>query len=685
MPARVAIYLRVSTARQLKGYGLQVQFEECIAWLDYKIGKGKYSYEVYTDGGISGKLAKRPDLSALNADIEAGQYDLVVFGKLDRIGRTMKDIHRWVYDTTDQDVRVATADGRIDSDDEMFGIQLSLLAYMAELEHTMILDRTMGGREKKLEAGGWPGGVAPFWLELPGKGANTAPTLREGGVKLLDQAARLIADERNNAEEAAKRLSALGYTTPRGLPWTGANLIRVFMQTALDGYIIYRNTDHPRGNSVRLGSDGQPLYGETVRILVPKPLPAERIAQVRKALARRSFTKKSQKEYLLSTRVQALCGHHYVGTHREVRGRTTYRCSGRRDENPCTCQEILVEPLEDVVWKEVADTLGDKDKLKRLAEEWIGDIPNRSRSYRERIAEIEEQIERNQRMRKKKLVALAAAMAADESDDAETEEEIQATIEDVREELKGKERQLRKMRDDTMEWLLEAQQQESRAQEVLDLAHQARPRLDDLPVDKKRDLLELLDVRVLVTSSVPGALRNAGCPFEAWFQKYTRMVPPTLTDEQWASVEDLFPRPKKQSRIVPPRLAFEASLYKVRHGLMWKDLPEHVTQGQRPQSLYQRALEYLKTGAWERAVCVLGDYDGTPVPPLYGLPDLYITGTFDPRLGSPTKCDVTGGDTTTSEGAPAHVSNCSWRTRASSTATTARSCAPCNGPPTTAA
>jgi DNA invertase Pin-like site-specific DNA recombinase len=39
VPARVAIYLRVSTARQLKGYGLQVQFEECIAWLDYKVGK----------------------------------------------------------------------------------------------------------------------------------------------------------------------------------------------------------------------------------------------------------------------------------------------------------------------------------------------------------------------------------------------------------------------------------------------------------------------------------------------------------------------------------------------------------------------------------------------------------------------------------------------------------------------
>lgn len=160
------------------------------------------------------------------------------------------------------------------------------------------------------------------------------------------------------------------------------------------------------------------------------------------------------------------------------------------------------------------------------------------------------------------------------------------------------------------------------------------------------------------------------------------MVPPMLTEDQWALVENLFPKPKKQSRIIPPRLAFEAALYKVRCGLMWKDLPEHVTQGHRPQSLYQRALEYLKNGVWERAVCVLGDYDGTSVPPLYGLPDLHITGTFDPRLSAPAKRRAADVDASAQEGAPQHVSSCSWPTPVSSAATTARFCAPCNGPPT---
>ncbi|MFJ9847886.1 recombinase family protein [Streptomyces sp. NPDC101150] len=647
----MAIYLRVSTVKQLKGYGLEVQLDECKAWLDYKVGKGKCTFEVYTDGGVSGKLAQRHDLNALNSEISAGRFDLVVFGKLDRIGRTMKDIHRWVYDTTDQNVRVATADGRIDSDDEMFGIQLSLLAYMAELEHAMILDRTMGGREKKLSVGGWPGGVLPFWLEPAGKGSTEPPTLREEGVRLLQAAARLITDERRSAEEAARGLNALGFTTARGLPWAGANLIRTFSQTALDGYIIYRNTEHPRGSAVRRGPDGRPLYGETVRIPVPIPLPPEGVEQVRRALMCRSFIKAAEKGYLLTGRVHGPCGHHHVGTYRD---------------------------------------LGDPEKLRRLAEEWLGDVPNAVEAYRERIADLDAKIEETLRMRKKKLVALAAVVAADEGDDLATEADLQAPIAEVKEEIREKEQHLCLMRDDAMEGLLEARQQEDRAKEVLELALRMRPQLDNLPLDKKCELLDLLDVRVEVTSDVPGNLRNRGCPFEAWFSDNQRLVPPPLTDEQWSGIEIHFPRPKKKSRVVPPRVAFEASLHKVRQGLQWKDLPESVTQGQSPRAIYQRALAYLKTGAWGRAVRALGDYAGTSVPPLYKLPDLHITGTFDPRLCTPPEPlgnepgTEGAGDQTTRGGTAARFSSCSPPIRACSTATTARSCGRCNGPRATA-
>ncbi|MFZ3560832.1 recombinase family protein [Streptomyces sp. BH055] len=697
--------MRVSTARQLKGYGLKVQLQECTAWLDYKIGKGKYVADVYTDGGVSGKLTQRPDLTALNTEIAAKAVDLVVFGKLDRIGRTMRDIHRWVYDTTDREVRIATADGRIDSDDEMFGIQLSLLAYMAELEHTMILDRTMGGREEKLAEGGWPGGVAPFWIQLPGKDSKDGPSLREEGVKLLEIAARLLVDDGMNAEEAARGLNSLGFTTARGLPWTGANLIRVFRQTALDGYVIYRNTERVSGSSLRRGPDGEPLYGDTVRLPLPIPLSPERVQQVRVALARRSFSKSTERGYLLTGRVHGLCGSTCVGAYRESRKRATYRCNGHRDADPCSCQEVLAGPLEDTVWTEIEKVLQDGEKLNRLAEEWLGDVPQRAQSYRDRIADLDLKIEQSRKMRKRRLVALAATLASDGDGEAQSDVEIHAAIDELRAEIKEKERKLQEMRDQTVEWLEEVEEQEDKTREVLRIAKEMSPQLGELPIEKKRDLVELLDVRVHVTSEVPGALRNKGCPFEGWFLEYKQLVPPPLTDEQWQMVEHHLPSPKKRTRVVPPRVAFEASLYKVRHGLMWKDLPVQVTQGLRPQSIYQRALEYLKTGVWEQAVRSLGAYAGTPVPPLYALPDLHITGAFDPQTCTPpdgTVCSQHAGpgdddesdepgdtacacDDTTNGGARVHVSSSSWRTRACSTPTTGRSCGRCSGPVRTAA
>jgi DNA invertase Pin-like site-specific DNA recombinase len=239
---RVAIYLRVSTAKQVEGYGLDTQEQQCKAWLDLKIGHGRYMvHKTYIDGGESGRKNSRPDLDEMTEAIEKGFIDLVVFGKLDRIGRGMEDIHRWVFNATKHHkIRVTTADGRLDSDDEMFGLALSLLSYMAELEHALILERTMGGRDQKLAAGGWPLGQPPYGVTLDGKGSKATPVLCEDEVRVIDIAANLLVDLGYSRDEAAEHLNTLGIHTRKGLPWTGTNLAKRLNSTALDGYVEFR-------------------------------------------------------------------------------------------------------------------------------------------------------------------------------------------------------------------------------------------------------------------------------------------------------------------------------------------------------------------------------------------------------------------------------------------------------------
>ncbi|WP_275463167.1 recombinase family protein [Streptomyces noursei] len=72
---RVAIYLRVSTAQQLEGYGLKVQEDQCRAWIAYALrGVNHTVVDVYVDGGISGKLANREDLDRMTVDARLDDF-----------------------------------------------------------------------------------------------------------------------------------------------------------------------------------------------------------------------------------------------------------------------------------------------------------------------------------------------------------------------------------------------------------------------------------------------------------------------------------------------------------------------------------------------------------------------------------------------------------------------------------
>ncbi|MFE2031866.1 recombinase family protein [Streptomyces scopuliridis] len=187
----------------------------------------------------------------------------MVLAKLDRIGRSMRNIHRWVYDATDCGVRVATADGRIDSDDQMFGIQLSLLAYMAEIEHALILERTMGGRIKKVAGGGWASGAPPYGYMLDEEGE---PVVNPDEQKMAFDAADLLIDRKMSRGEAAKELNELKYRTRTGKLWEGNNLV-LRLRAAIRGYVDFTFSG--------MNEDGEEIT-TSYRVELPPLLPEDR-------------------------------------------------------------------------------------------------------------------------------------------------------------------------------------------------------------------------------------------------------------------------------------------------------------------------------------------------------------------------------------------------------------------------
>src|SRR5690625_4514453 len=89
---RTAIYVRVSTEEQSQeGYSISAQKERCTRFIesqpDWDLVK------IYADPGYSAKDLKRPSMKQLIEDVEKDYFDVIVVYRLDRLVRSVLDLH----------------------------------------------------------------------------------------------------------------------------------------------------------------------------------------------------------------------------------------------------------------------------------------------------------------------------------------------------------------------------------------------------------------------------------------------------------------------------------------------------------------------------------------------------------------------------------------------------------------
>lgn len=91
---RAALYERVSTEEQ-RDHGLSLDAQREVLE-EYAKNHGMVVAGHYTDAGVSGQkpLSKRPALRRLLEDVEAGKIDIVLFTKLDRWSRKVKEYYK---------------------------------------------------------------------------------------------------------------------------------------------------------------------------------------------------------------------------------------------------------------------------------------------------------------------------------------------------------------------------------------------------------------------------------------------------------------------------------------------------------------------------------------------------------------------------------------------------------------
>jgi DNA invertase Pin-like site-specific DNA recombinase/flagellin-specific chaperone FliS len=159
----VAAYIRVSTTEQkLHGLSLDAQKMKLIA---YAKKHNMKIVEWYMDEGVSGRklIRKRPELQRLIHDAQKGNFERIIFIKLDRFFRSVAEYHECmkqiapvVWSTTEEEYDLTTANGRM-----LVNMKLTI----AEMEADQTGERIRIVNEYKTATGQPLTGSQPFgWM-----------------------------------------------------------------------------------------------------------------------------------------------------------------------------------------------------------------------------------------------------------------------------------------------------------------------------------------------------------------------------------------------------------------------------------------------------------------------------------------------------------------------------------------
>ena len=168
-------YARVSTADQ----NLDLQFNALT----------EYGCTTIYQEKISGKSADRPELKKLLENLRKG--DQVVVWKLDRLGRSLRDLVDLVALFHEKDVNFISMHDHIDTTTATGRFTFNIFASLAEFEREIIRERTKAGLEAakaRGKKGGRPSGLSPKNMQI----ALTAVDLHDTGkYSILEVAKRL--------------------------------------------------------------------------------------------------------------------------------------------------------------------------------------------------------------------------------------------------------------------------------------------------------------------------------------------------------------------------------------------------------------------------------------------------------------------------------------------------------------
>lgn len=215
---RLIGYVRVSTEEQTKtGYSISDQANKLRGYCDLY---GHDLVEIIIDDGISAKNLNRDGMQRVISMISNDEADGVVVLKLDRLTRSMRDLHH-LLDTIFKTGQLHSVSEQFNTNTASGKFVLNMLMSVAEWEREVIGERTSSAlQEKKRLAGNQSiNGRAPFGFQWQDGSLVKNPTeypVREIMVELRDAGLTYA--------QIADAINSYGHTTRRNKQWRTSSI-----------------------------------------------------------------------------------------------------------------------------------------------------------------------------------------------------------------------------------------------------------------------------------------------------------------------------------------------------------------------------------------------------------------------------------------------------------------------------
>lgn len=428
----IAIYARVSTEDQLKGYSIYGQIEDCEKLI------GTKEYLVYKDEGITGEIINRPDLMRLQRDIERGLITKVVCYDPDRLSRKLSvqlllTEHFHKYNVELQFVKHEYKDN---AEGNLF---FQVRGAFSEFDKAKIKHNTMTGRYRKAKNGlvVKNGNLYGYSYDK----ANNTYVINDKEAAII----RMMFDAYTNnrfkgINGLANHLTEIKAPTKRGAKvWHRQVVRQILMNEAYTGTYIQNRWDTV-GDYVRKQSGEKVEHGrmrpeeEWIISTIPAIIDKEQFDYAQKLLGegRRRYANYGKHNYLLSGLVRCgRCRCTMTGRRTLSHGKDFFIYECRKNyagakTNGCG-KQMSENKLNKFVWDSLLEFFNNPEKINEFTD---NEAPN---YIEDELIHIESEIEKTKKGRKRmfQLVSLS------EDDDLDLEE-----IKDELRELQLKEKEL---------------------------------------------------------------------------------------------------------------------------------------------------------------------------------------------------------------------------------------------------